>query len=62
MELLVKLNAWQYWKERSLHVNIRHEVIYSGRLSSGVPNACDTTLLNDGRNVTEMTAPNKNLR
>ena len=26
-ELLVKLDAMQYWKEKSLHVNIRYEVM-----------------------------------
>ena len=26
-ELLVELNAWKYWKEKCLHVNIRYEVI-----------------------------------
>ena len=25
-ELLVKLDAWTYWKEKSLHVNIKYEV------------------------------------
>ena len=26
-ELLVKLDAWKYWKEKGLHVNIISEVI-----------------------------------
>ena len=25
-ELLAKFDAWQYWKEKSLHVNIKYEV------------------------------------
>ena len=43
-ELLVKLDACQYWKEKGLYVNIRYEVIYSGFLSSSAPNICGTTL------------------
>ena len=27
VELLVKLDAWKYWKEKGPHVNIRYEVI-----------------------------------
>ena len=26
-ELLAKFDAWQYWKEKSLHVNIKYEVM-----------------------------------
>ena len=46
-ELLVKLDAWKYWKEKGLHVSIRYEVILSGPLSSSAQHACGTTLLND---------------
>ena len=26
-ELLVKLDAWKYWKEKGLHVNIKYKVM-----------------------------------
>ena len=44
-KLLVKLDAWKYWKEKGLHVNIKYKVRESGPLSSSAPNACDTNYL-----------------
>ena len=44
-ELLVKLDAWKYWKEKGLHVNINYEVMESGPLSLSAPNACGTNYL-----------------
>ena len=45
-ELLVNLDAWKYWKEKALHVNI---IISSQiQVKSSLELKC-TTQLNDGR-------------
>ena len=52
-ELLVKLYAWKYWKEKGLHVNIKYEVMLSGPLSLSAQNACVTNylMMEDGRDT-----------
>ena len=53
-EMLVKLDAWKYWKEKGLHVNIKYEVMQSGPLRLIAPNACDPNylIMEDGEDST----------
>ena len=51
----MKLDAWKYWKEKGLLVNIRYEVILSGPLSSSAPNSAFGTnylMMEDGGDST----------
>ena len=41
----MKLDAWKYWKEKGIHVNIKYEVMLSGPFRLSAPNACGTNFL-----------------